>query len=55
MFGTLKQIDLNQNVKERNISWYIPQVRKDPGATSLYPHFRRNQATSVLMALPFCA
>jgi len=51
MFVTLKQIDLNQNIKERDISWYIPQVRT---ATSLHPQCRRNQTASVIMALTFC-
>jgi len=55
MFVTLKQIDLNQNVQERDISWYIPQVRTDSRATSLHPHFRKNQTTSVVIAPPFCA
>jgi len=55
MFVTLKQIDLNRKVMERDISWYIPQVRTDPRATSLHPHLGRNQTTSVVMAPPFCA
>lgn len=54
MLVTLKQMDLNQNVKERDISWYIPQMRTDSRATSLHPQCRRNEPASVVMELTFC-